>query len=105
MISGFLLGGILTGGAAAVLYLLVRLLRKDAPQPNLEELSIVFLNGIGLVAATRLFTLVFSATFAIGDTDRAYLAVGGIAVFWISSKSIVTKVFSGRVANGESDTK
>ena len=82
LFAGFGLGTILIGAHVGVCW-------RDRVEPLLTVAMQLMVNGLGFVAGIRVIYLCITA-HSLGPfegDDRIYLAMGGIALIWVSASS------------------
>ena len=88
MINAYVLAGVILGSVLVGLYLFASLRRKNTP--NLRDAAVLFLASCGASAGVKLCVMsVSSASLAALNEERAYIFLGGLAVVWISSETII----------------
>lgn len=76
-------------GLLGILALFIATWKFNRPKPRLAEGLVVFLTCAAISAGVKVCLLSFDKqVIGIGDNERLYVFLGGLAVIWISGEAI-----------------
>jgi hypothetical protein len=91
-LSGYLLAGFLLGAALIIGHVVLSL--RLGITPLLDIAVLLMVSGLGVAGGTRIVVLCISAD-SLGPfhaEDRVYLALGGVALIWVSISTAWTSL-------------
>jgi hypothetical protein len=86
--NGYLLAGFLLGAGLIVAY--VSAAARRGSGPRLETAAGLLLSAVGICAGVKVIKIcvVAGSLAPFADEDRVYIALGGLALIWVSCQTI-----------------
>lgn len=87
--NSYLLAGFIIGAALIAIHIAVGIMRKQGPR--LEGAVVLMISALSIATGVKVIKICITASSLkpFADEDRVYIALGGLALIWVSVGTIL----------------